>query len=592
MRNSTPSGPSPALLSAFATAAFDELGLGASLEHRGAWRAIHTIPSVVEFEAECGNEALRWAYNGRCLARARATSRLVRGEHFGFCDLFAPIASGPGENAVLVVGPFAVRHSTGADIIERWGALRGERPSITEPSFQRYLSATLGMLTLEGPLSGKLTRLVTCCAALLGRPSHPSRMAEEIERLRRELLHARAPEQMWEAARSMVDDQTTRLWSTPLKQDPLAELGMSRAPQHVIVGLVRGRSGEVDLVGEALRVDAFQRALTDVARRGKNVVAGRIGDRGVTLLSCAKGRVSSVAPELVELATRATQLARQFGFRLHSGIARGVSEQALSMRYAAALAAAERVLSKGGVMEIADDRPDTAERNLATLRSALSGSAEADRTLLGSRFERYIEAVAAHAGRQLEVTRAYLEAGFERLAEPLLQSGRLDQRSFDELRSTLGRPFHGDSATLELLDAYRNAVADTERALSSPTPARQDRGIRRALAFLREHLAEPLTVAQVARASGFAPDYLRKIFRRAEGVTLDEYLQSLRLTRAQQVLATTTFAMARVARLSGFESRTYFQLWFRRRTGMTPVEYRRRSLGNPSRPYVPLGSTR
>jgi AraC-like DNA-binding protein len=586
------SDPSPALLSAFATLAFDELGVGASLESGGTWRAIHTIPSVVELEVECGNEALRWAYNGRCLARARATKQLVRGEHAGFFDFFAPIASGFEESAVLVVGPFSTKRPTSADVIERWGMLRGERPSVSEPAFQRYLSATLGLLTLEGALLGKLGQLVSRCAALLGRPARASRLAKEVEMLRGELVRARAPEKMWDAARSMVDDSTTRQWSTPLKQDPLAELGMSRGPEHAIVGLIRGRADEVDLVGEALRVDGYQRALTEVARRRKNVVAGRIGDRGITLLSCDKGRGAGLRADLVDLAAVATRLARQFGFGLHAGIARGVRDQTLSVRYAAALAAAERALSRSTSTEMADDRPETSEQNLSKLRSTLARTAESDEAFLSSRFEHYIETVAAHAGRRFDVVHAYLEAGFERLTEPLLQSGRLDQRSFDELRAPLARRLHGDSAVLDLLDGYRNAVADIERALARPTPARRDRSIRRALAFLREHLAEPLTVAQVARAAGFAPDYLRKVFRRAQGVTLDEYLQRLRLERAQQVLATSTFAMARVARLAGFQSRTYFQLWFRRRAGMTPAEYRRRSLGNPSRPYVPLDRRR
>jgi AraC-like DNA-binding protein len=112
--------------------------------------------------------------------------------------------------------------------------------------------------------------------------------------------------------------------------------------------------------------------------------------------------------------------------------------------------------------------------------------------------------------------------------------------------------------------------------------------MRRALTFMREHLAERLTLAQLARVAGFAPTYFSKLLRRGQGVTLDQHLQGLRLARAKQILATSTLTIGRVAELSGFRSRTYFQQVFRRRIGVTPIEYRRRTLGRPLRPYEPL----
>jgi transcriptional regulator GlxA family with amidase domain len=56
-------------------------------------------------------------------------------------------------------------------------------------------------------------------------------------------------------------------------------------------------------------------------------------------------------------------------------------------------------------------------------------------------------------------------------------------------------------------------------------------------------------------------------------MTFDHYLQAVRLARAKQTLATTTLSVERVARLSGFKSRTYFQQVFRQHAGMTPIEY-------------------
>jgi YesN/AraC family two-component response regulator len=182
--------------------------------------------------------------------------------------------------------------------------------------------------------------------------------------------------------------------------------------------------------------------------------------------------------------------------------------------------------------------------------------------------------VVVHSGYQLDAVRAHLEAGFERLTEPLLTTGRLDRKSYDEILASIDHAAVGASTVAALVASYRNVVALVERAIESPTSARQHRSTQRARKFMRDHAGEPLTLAQVARVAGFAPDYFSRLLKRDEGMTFDHYLQAIRLARAKQTLATTTLSVERVARLSGFQSRTYFQQVFRQQAGMTPIEYR------------------
>ena len=67
-----------------------------------------------------------------------------------------------------------------------------------------------------------------------------------------------------------------------------------------------------------------------------------------------------------------------------------------------------------------------------------------------------------------------------------------------------------------------------------------------------------------------------RLLARDQGVTFEKYVQGLRLERARQTLTVTSLSIERVARLSGFKSRPYFQSVFRRATGLTPAAYRRR----------------
>ena len=113
--------------------------------------------------------------------------------------------------------------------------------------------------------------------------------------------------------------------------------------------------------------------------------------------------------------------------------------------------------------------------------------------------------------------------------------------------------------------------------MQRPTAARTERGTRSALAFIREHLGEPLSLARVARVAGFAPDYFSRLFKKSEGVPFGRYLQNLRVERAKQMLSRTALTVEQVQRLSGFQNRPYFHRLFRHAVGMTPIEYRNRT---------------
>jgi two-component system response regulator YesN len=79
----------------------------------------------------------------------------------------------------------------------------------------------------------------------------------------------------------------------------------------------------------------------------------------------------------------------------------------------------------------------------------------------------------------------------------------------------------------------------------------------------------------VARVAGFAPDYFSTLLKEEEGTTFEQYVQRHRLERAKHLLSGTSMSIGRVAYLSGFRSRTYFQRLFKQSIGKTPKEYRR-----------------
>lgn len=99
--------------------------------------------------------------------------------------------------------------------------------------------------------------------------------------------------------------------------------------------------------------------------------------------------------------------------------------------------------------------------------------------------------------------------------------------------------------------------------------------IRRALSFLEDHLASPLTVADLARSVGYSPAHLHALFRSHLNQTPHQVLLARRLDRARHLLATTELYAREVALRTGFSDPVTFTRAFRREVGQTPLEYRR-----------------
>ena len=446
--------------------AFQELGVTVSVHSKGNWSTLNVAsPNMLEFEAQYGQELQRWPYNDRMVQEVQKTGRSTVGEIFGFCDVFVPIELGTEADSFLVAGPFARTRPTSVEIADRWHAISNAQADLADPAFSRYLDVTLSTATLEGSLLGTFERLLECLALLLRGQGDAERLAKEVISLNAALQPARASERLWEAARGMVDERTSHVWRTPLNRDPLKRLGLAHPPEHALVGLLRSPEKTQDLVADVLRRRAFQRAAAEFAYERGELACGQVADHGITLLSGFKGSSSRTRSMLVDLATHATTLARRFDFGLSVGIAPAQGSESLAARYRAALAAAERALARRASLAFAENRPETSAALLTRLRARLAESVEKRENVLLTRFERYAEAALVHANYRVDAVEAHLESGLERLAEPLLASGQLDRKSFEEWYRAVERAPGANVTVAAVVASYRAVVADVERSI-------------------------------------------------------------------------------------------------------------------------------
>ena len=76
--------------------------------------------------------------------------------------------------------------------------------------------------------------------------------------------------------------------------------------------------------------------------------------------------------------------------------------------------------------------------------------------------------------------------------------------------------------------------------------------------------------------SGIPERSFKRRFARATGMTPLEYVHTLRLEEAKHMLETSEMAVEAVANEVGYEDTSFFGRLFRRKVGLTPVQYRKR----------------
>ena len=225
----------------------------------------HGEPNVSTFEIEHGVLLERGPHNERCFARARRDRATAIGKHAGFHDMYVPIVNEDGVHGFIVTGPFATARPTSTDILERWRFLTGRQGHPGDPEFSRYVEATLSTLVLEGNEVATFRRVVERFAELLVCEGPANDIQSEVEAIGTKLRAVRFVENIWEVARTLTDESTSRIWSSQHSVNQLHDLGIEKSPDHVGVGLLVSREGDADPVENVLKRDAFQRACVELA---------------------------------------------------------------------------------------------------------------------------------------------------------------------------------------------------------------------------------------------------------------------------------------------------------------------------------------
>ena len=97
--------------------------------------------------------------------------------------------------------------------------------------------------------------------------------------------------------------------------------------------------------------------------------------------------------------------------------------------------------------------------------------------------------------------------------------------------------------------------------------------------YIDEHYAQPLTLEVLANMCHGSPFHLQRTFKRIKNMTPVEYIQMVRIEQAKELLKATEKSIGEIGVRIGLSNTPYFITLFKKKIGLTPLQYRKQLVG-------------
>lgn len=129
-----------------------------------------------------------------------------------------------------------------------------------------------------------------------------------------------------------------------------------------------------------------------------------------------------------------------------------------------------------------------------------------------------------------------------------------------------------------LLSQILIKTASIHAAGQRRTPQNSNGYVMKVLEYMHSHYDQELSIALLAEQVIINERYLQQLFRTHLGTSVNAYLNDLRIEKAMQLLSYTDLDILKISEYVGINSQQYFSYLFRKKTGQTPREYRKKMI--------------
>lgn len=164
-------------------------------------------------------------------------------------------------------------------------------------------------------------------------------------------------------------------------------------------------------------------------------------------------------------------------------------------------------------------------------------------------------------------------------AEVIIMSGYADFR-FAQQAIELGvlRYMVKPTNPRELMQILKSVEEKRGNAVKRPEESVRNLLVKKAVDYIENHYGEKISVKEMAENLYVTPNYMSELFKRHTGKNISAYITDVRLEKAKEYLRIPECNVASVSERVGIGNSRYFSNLFKKKYGMTPSEYRNKSV--------------
>ncbi|MBP5273515.1 MAG: AraC family transcriptional regulator [Abditibacteriota bacterium] len=164
------------------------------------------------------------------------------------------------------------------------------------------------------------------------------------------------------------------------------------------------------------------------------------------------------------------------------------------------------------------------------------------------------------------------------------KAGEKEKKLLSLLEQEIARPEHapaGLTLIKALLEALLIEMKQEESAVTEPKPLSQDAQIfSEMVGYMEQNITRQIRLGELERVAGHCATSVRNIFHRFAGMSPTDYFSALRASYAVSLLEK-GMSVTDVSYEMSFSSPGYFSNFFKKRTGVSPMEYKKGGNGLP-----------
>ncbi len=93
--------------------------------------------------------------------------------------------------------------------------------------------------------------------------------------------------------------------------------------------------------------------------------------------------------------------------------------------------------------------------------------------------------------------------------------------------------------------------------------------------YVKDHLQEEISMEDIAEVVYLNPQYMARMFKKHEGISILEYITDRRIEMASVLLRESDYTIYQVAGMVGYANYSYFTRVYKKMTGKTPQDYKK-----------------